>query len=386
MATEEIIILGAGLAGASAAWRLACRGQSVTVLERTTPANPQGSSHGSARIFRYAYPEQIYCDLVVEARRGWTELERESGQTLITTTGCLDFGDQRRTEQLAAVLGRAEVAHELVSAEEAAARWPQIRFDTQVLWHPGAGVLDPDRTVEAMLDLARESGHARVLTDWEAVGIERTGTGFRVRSHADQTVEGSQIIVAVGGWLPEAIYALDLPSGLVAAMPPLIVRQEQAYHFPYRTPHASAWPAFIQKGPKLQTYGLPGGRDAGFQGQKVAQYNGGPTIRSARSQDGLIREENRRRMIEYVETYLPGLDPRPYAETTCLFTNTPSEDFIIDSADDVVLLSACSGHGAKFAPLLGEWAADLVMGTGPVPAEFRLNRHASLGAPPAAQI
>ncbi len=373
MATEEFVILGAGLAGASAAWQLARRGQSVTVLERTTPANPQGSSHGSARIFRYAYLEQLYCDLVVRAHRGWDELERESGQELITTTGCVDFGELRRPETLAAVLSRAGVDHDLLSAEEATARWPQFTFDTPVLWHPGAGVLDPDRTVEAMLELVRASGQARILTDWEATGIERTRTGFRVRSSAGETVEGSRIIVAVGGWLPDAVQGLGLPSRLVTSMPPIEVRQEQAYHFPYRSQTGASWPAFIHKSSDLQTYGLPGGRDADFRGHKVAQYNGGPTIRSASSQDGLVREANRRLMVEYVESHLPGLEPQPYAETTCLFTNTPTDDFIMDAEDDVTVVSACSGHGAKFAPLLGELAVDLAMGTGSVPAEFRLS-------------
>jgi sarcosine oxidase len=373
---DDVIILGGGLAGASAAWHLARGGHSVTLLERTTPANAQGSSHGSARIFRYAYPQQLYSDLVVRARRGWDELERQSGQPLITPTGAVDFGELRRPEELAAVLLRAGVEHELLSAQEASARWPQLRFDTSVLWHPGAGVIDADHAVEAMLALAQASGRARVMADWEATAIERTGsgTGFLVHSASGETVAGARIVVAVGGWLPDALRTLGIPSGLVDAMPPLEVRQEQAYHFPYRAQGDVPWPTFIHKGAELQVYGLPGGRDAGFRGQKVAQYNGGPVIPSASAQDGLVREENRRRMTAYVEAYLPGLDPEPYAETTCLFTNTPTEDFVIDIEDDVVILSACSGHGAKFAPLLGELAGDLVMGTGSVPAEFRLRR------------
>ena len=178
MATEEIIVLGAGLAGASAAWHLAMRGQPVTVLERTTPANPQGSSHGSARIFRYAYPERFYCDLVVRARPGWNELERQSGQALITPTGCVDYGDIRRPDKLAAVSPKPASKNELLPAEEASGRWPQFRFDTPVLWQPGAGVLDPDRTIEAMLELAVRSGHGRVLAGWEATEIERDPNGL----------------------------------------------------------------------------------------------------------------------------------------------------------------------------------------------------------------
>lgn len=373
---EEFIVIGAGLAGASAAWHLALRGQPVTVLERAMPANPEGSSHGSARIFRYAYPEQLYCDLVVRARQGWDELERQSGQELIQTVGCVDFGDRRGPEQLATVLSRAGVEHELLSPEAATVRWPQFAFDTSVLWQPGAGVLDPETTIDAMLELARRTGDARVLTDWEAARLERTATGYRVHSATGDTVQGSRVIVAVGGWLPDLLTGCGLPAGLVASMPPLQVRQEQAYHFPYRLDAGStvveSWPAFIHKSSTMQTYGLPGGRDAAFRGQKVAQYNGGPVIGSASAQDGLVREDNRRLMVDYVQAYLPGLELTPYAETTCLFTNTPTDDFVIDAQDGVVLLSACSGHGAKFAPLLGEMAVDLALGTGSVDPTFTL--------------
>jgi len=77
-------------------------------------------------------------------------------------------------------------------------------------------------------------------------------------------------------------------------------------------------------------------------------------------------------VVDYVRRFLPGLAPEPYAETTCLFTNTPTEDFVIDGVDGVTVLSACSGHGAKFAPLLGELAADVVLGTASMPAQLRV--------------
>lgn len=373
---HDVIIIGAGLAGASAAWQLALRDQSVTVLERTVPANPEGSSHGSARIFRYAYAEQLYCDLAVRARAGWDELERQSGRTLLQMTGCVDFGEVRAPRQLAGILTAAGVEHELLSAGEASARWPQIAFNTEVLFQPGAGVIDPGGAVTAMLELARGGGNTRVLTGWEASRIERTATGFEVHSAAGQTVAGSRIVVAAGGWLPDLLAGRGLPEALTRAMPPLQVRQEQAYHFPYERPATDAaadvWPAFIHKRSAFQTYGLPGGRDAGWSGQKVAQYNGGPAIRSATDQDGQVRAENRQLMVEYVRRFLPGLVPEPYAETTCLFTNTPTEDFVLDGADGVVIVSACSGHGAKFAPLLGEMVAEMITAGQGAPDRFRV--------------
>jgi sarcosine oxidase len=88
----------------------------------------------------------------------------------------------------------------------------------------------------------------------------------------------------------------------------------------------------------------------------------------------VIDPENRRRVAEYVREYLPGLVPEPYAETTCLFTNTPTEDFVIDSAEGITVVSPCSGHGAKFAPVIGELAADVASSAGGVPARFRVAR------------
>ena len=85
----------------------------------------------------------------------------------------------------------------------------------------------------------------------------------------------------------------------------------------------------------------------------------------------------RQRVVEYVRRWLPGLEPTPRGETTCLYTSTPSEDFIIDRVGPLVVCSPCSGHGAKFAPLIGELVAGLVTGSAGVPDRFRLAAHAT---------
>ncbi|MGO1545588.1 MAG: FAD-dependent oxidoreductase [Gulosibacter sp.] len=382
MSKSEFIVIGAGLAGAAAAWQLAERGHAVTVLERTTPANSQGSSHGSARIFRYAYPSPLYTSLVQRAKRGWDALEAASGRQLITPTGAVDFGEVRSPARIARVLEDAGIDHELLSRDAARERFPQIAFDTDVLYHPGAGVLDAITTVETMLALAEATGNAVVHPNWEVSGIERRGAGFEVRSTDGTIVTGAKVIVAAGGWLPHLLADLALPSAFLESFPTLEVRQEQAFHLPWRDADAAgnsypAWPSFIHKRSEFETYGLPGGRDAGFHGQKLAQFNGGPTLPSALDQDGQIRPEMRERIIRYAEEFLPGAIPEPYAETTCLFTNAPNEDFLIDKAEGIVVVSACSGHGGKFAPLLGEFAADLATGAGTVPSEFRVAAFAS---------
>jgi sarcosine oxidase len=380
MESTEYAVVGAGLSGGATAWHLAARGHDVALLERSTPANDAGSSHGSARIFRYAYPEEFYTRLVQEAKAGWDELARLSGKQLITPTGAVDYGAIREPERLAAVLAARGIDHELLSAEEATRRWPQISFDTQVLWHPDAGVIDAHESVAAMVDQAVAHG-AALHNNWAVTSVTASDSGYILTSADGRSLRAANVIVAAGGWLPQLLGSLSLPAAFLSAMPSLEVRQEQAYHFPYAdgTDHgASPWPTFIHKRAGWQAYGLPGGRDAGFRGQKFAEYNGGKILPSAAEQDGQIDPANRRRVIEYVEQYLPGLVPEPYAETTCLFTNTPTEDFILDRIEGITILSPCSGHGAKFAPLIGQLAADLATGAGPVPDQFRLTARASL--------
>ncbi|WP_309248097.1 FAD-dependent oxidoreductase [Rothia santali] len=130
-------------------------------------------------------------------------------------------------------------------------------------------------------------------------------------------------------------------------------------------------------GDGLPVYALPGGRDAGHRGQKVARFNAGRPLRDASGQDLRITEAQRRDVVDFVRERLPGLVPEPYAETTCLFTNTPGEDFVLDRWDGVVVASPCSGHGGKFAPLLGELLRDLTLPEDPaagldaVPGRFQ---------------
>lgn len=370
--SSEYVVVGAGLAGAATAWQLASRGHDVTILERTVPASHDGSSHGSARIFRYAYPDEFYTRAVIESKALWDDLDRASGQALISPFGAVDYGPDRQPEVLARVLADAGVEHELLSAADARSRWPQFSFDTPVLWHPGAGVIDAESAVHAMAGQAVRHG-ARLLTGWDVTSVTKTSGGYRLASAGGKEITAGNVIISAGGWLPQLLGRLPVPAGFLAGLPEITVRQEQAYHFRYREFSGSvpAWPTFIHKSADIQTYGLPGGRDAGFAGQKVAEYNGGKFIPSAARQTGIVDPANRGRVVDYVKKYLPGLDSEPYAETTCLFTNTPNEDFLIDRAEGITVLSPCSGHGAKFAPLIGQWAADLATGTGGVPARFR---------------
>ena len=378
MPTEQstYVVVGAGLAGAATAWRLAEAGHAVAIVERGQPADHGGSSHGSARIFRYAYPSTFYTDLVLRSRPLWSELEAAAGEQLITRTGCLDWGERRNPLALARALEGLGIEHELLSPQAAAERW-QIEFDSTVLWHPDAGVIDAERSVEAMVSLAISHG-ARLHGDWDVQRIDRTRTGYRLHSATGDTMEAERVVICAGGFLPRLLRNLDVNQDFVAAMPNFSVTQEQAYHFPYLD-DAGGWPTFIHKTDDIQTYSLPGGRDAEFRGQKLAEYAVGKSLPSAYDQDGQIDPANRRRVIAYVKRNLPGLVPEPYAETTCLFTNTPTEDFVLERDENLTVISPCSGHGAKFAPLVGVLAANLASASTPAVGRAGLPRQFLVG-------
>src|SRR5699024_2593990 len=196
--------------------------------------------------------------------------------------------------QLAEIFEAVGVDHEIVDPAAAAARGPQFSFDPEVLWHPAAGVIGAETTVKSMLNLAQATDRARLLTDWSVAEVARRSPGgFRVTSATGETVDGDRVIVAAGGWLPDLLGDLRLPDGFLGALPRFEVRQEQAFHMPYRDADedgrpTTAWPTFIHKSDEMFTYGLPGGRDAGDAGQKLAQFNGGKVIGSALDQDGQI--------------------------------------------------------------------------------------------------
>ncbi|MGD0702262.1 MAG: N-methyl-L-tryptophan oxidase [Trebonia sp.] len=376
MATRaDLVIVGAGLAGAAAAYTAAKRGMNVVVLDAFGPGHRNGSSHGSARIFRRAYPDPLYVRLTGQAGERWRELASEAGEELLTPTGGLDFGPGRNPGQLHAVLTSGGVPAELMTAGAAAERWPQFDFAGvgQVMFHPDAGVLDPDRAVAAMLRLAAAEG-ADVRFGTPVTRLAAAGGGAVART-GDGTFEAPVIAVAAGAWIA------PLLDGLLR-LPPLTVTQQQVFHFA-PAPAADArratepWPVFIDDADDGYVYGLPGGRDGGVPGAiKIGEHNPGK-VTTADGRDFLVDPASRARVRAYVSRRLPGLDPDPVNETTCLYTWTANEDFILDrpAGGPFVVASPCSGHGAKFAPLLGEIIARLAAGGATADPRFTLAAH-----------
>jgi monomeric sarcosine oxidase len=367
--SADLIVVGAGLAGSAAAWSATARGLSVVLLEAFGPGHRRGSSHGSARIFRRAYPEPLYVRLTGIAGERWRRLEDEAGETLLQVTGGLDFGPRRDPGSLHAILTANGVPAELLGPAEAAERWPGLSFEGTgpVLFHPEAGVLDPDRAMAAMLRLAAAGG-AEVRFGLPVTRVQAAPGGGATVHTAAGTFTAPVVVIAAGGWLAPLV-------GDLVRLPPLTVTQQQAFHFAPATAATAPWPVFIYKSDVDDFYGLPGGRDGEVPGAiKLGEHhNGTPTTADGR--DGLVDPGARQRAIAFAGKRLPGLSSQPVNDLSCLYTKTSSEDFILDRQGPFVIASACSGHGAKFAPLLGEIITDLAVGKPSPDNRFTLAAH-----------
>jgi monomeric sarcosine oxidase len=382
--STDLIIVGAGLAGAAAAWAASARGRSVVVLEAFAAGHKRGSSHGSARIFRHAYADRLYVRMMARALSAWERLQEDSGEQFLRFTGGIDYGPGRDPEGLRAVVESCGVPADLLRAREAAERWPGLNFDAfdaagghgpggPVMYHAAAGVLDPDRAMAAMLRLARARG-ADVRFGARAERVIVGGDSVTVAT-ANGPVTAPVAIIAPGAWIA------PLLEGLVD-LPPLRVTQQQVFHFaPVRppAPGAAPWPIFIHDSDDGCYYGLPGGRDGAVPGAIKLGEMGRGTVTTADARDYAVDPTERRRAIRFTARRLPGLVSEPVNEASCLFTETANEDFILDRRGPLVIASACSGHGAKFAPLTGEILAGLADGQPPPEARFTLAAHRAAG-------
>ncbi|HEY7199865.1 MAG TPA: N-methyl-L-tryptophan oxidase [Candidatus Dormibacteraeota bacterium] len=360
MRQADVLVLGTGTMGSMALWRLARRGASVIGIERFAPGHDLGSGHGESRMIRTAYFEgPEYVPLVRAAFPLWRELEAETGADLLTMTGALMIG-RADGELVSGALRSARehgLACALLGSDEAAERFPQHRLAAgQVaLWEEAAGVLRPERAIAAAAERAVALG-AELLTGVRAEAVEVEAGSVAVRA-GGRTHRARHLVVCAGPWLGGLLPGLGLP---------LAVERQVMSWFPARDPAEFAperFPAFIREREGPFGYGLPSTDNATV---KVAFHHGG----AAADPDGVDREVTAAELepvAAFVAETLPGLVPRPARAVVCLYTNTPDEHFVVGPAPGmpgVTVLGGFSGHGFKFAPVLGEVAADLALDAG----------------------
>ncbi|MEZ5153126.1 FAD-dependent oxidoreductase [Rhodococcus zopfii] len=368
----DVVIVGGGVIGSAAAWRLAERGRSVVLLEQFGPGHRRGASHGSSRIYRQAYDGEFYTALAARALPLWRALEDAAGTSVLTLTGAVDHGLPGALAAKARALAALGIPYELLEPERAGRRWPGIRFDTQVLHHPDAGRLHADRSVQALSRAAGKTG-ADIRHGVAVRGIRTTATGVEVITD-DDVVAGRHVVVAAGAWTRPVIDAARLDA--VPELPRLRTTQEQPAHFAPVTD--DDWPSFVHHpGAGLAAegiYGLGSG-----DGIKIGEHGTGPVV-DPETRDHRPDPAGVARLVDYATAWLPGVDPGSVTADTCLYTTTPDSNFVVDRIGDVTVAAGFSGHGFKFAPAIGELVADLVDGTVRAPEPFRFGTREAVAA------
>jgi len=369
----DVIVAGLGAMGSAAAFELARRGVRVLGFDRGAPPHASGSSHGRARIIREAYFEDpLYVPLVRRAYERWAELERLAGRTLFVPTGGLMLGPPNGVVVSGALRSAREhdLPHELLDAREVHRRVPGMRVTTDMVgvWEPRAGLLVPEAAVGAHLALAADHG-AELHPDEPVLAWDAAGDGVVVTT-ARGTYRARRLVLAAGAWMARL---------LGTAAPPLAVERVVQHWFrPARATDLyapSRFPIFIgEYAPGLVWYGFP---DVG-DGVKAALHHQGEAADPDTVRRSVAPEE-----VAYVRAllraFMPDADGPCVDSTVCMYTNTPDEHFVIDTHPahpQVVVASACSGHGFKFSSAVGELLADLALGTAPAfdLAPFRLGR------------
>jgi sarcosine oxidase len=367
MAAVDVIVLGVGGMGSAAVYELARRGVRVLGLEQFRCAHDRGSSHGRTRVIRQAYHEgPEYVPLLYRAYARWRALEQEAERPLLTITGALHLGAPESAGVAGAALSARThgIPHEMLSAEEVRARYPVLRPrpDQVALLEYEAGFLAPEQCVTAYVECASRCGAA--IHFGERVTAWHAGRGdVRVETACGSYTAG-RLIITAGPWAPQALADLGLPLQVARAVvywfEPLARRDE-----------LRRLPVYLWEDGGIYAYGFPyldgQGLKCGFH-HAFAEPTTPETIR--RDVDG----EEKRRMQAHLARFMPDAAGAVAAVSTCMYTNTPDFHFVIGrhpAHEQVVLAAGFSGHGFKFASVVGEVLADLAL-TGTTAQPVRL--------------
>jgi sarcosine oxidase len=322
----EVVVVGAGVMGLATARTLAQAGRDVVVCEQFELGHERGSSHGSSRIVRISYPDERWVRLAQESFPLWHELEAESGRRLLELHGTLDLGDWAPNRD---ALGACGAPFDVLDAGQIEHRFG-IRADPgdRGLFQADGGIIRADEALAALAEGADVHERVRVTSvDEDGDGVTAGGLRARVA------------VVAAGAWAP-ALAGVD-------ATP----TAETVSYFDLGRPVPSVIDTTI--GPR-SAYALPSSGGLLKAGLHQAGRPADPDERAVPDRELAART------AAWVERRFPGAGPLGQTET-CLYTIRANDEFLLERRGRIVVGSACSGHGFKFAPVVGRRLAELAL-------------------------
>ncbi|MDE2732210.1 MAG: N-methyl-L-tryptophan oxidase [Bacteroidota bacterium] len=351
----DVIVVGLGAAGSAALYHLARRNVRALGLDRYFPPHIHGSTHNESRIIRKAYFEGAeYGPLLDRAYELWAELEQTTGQQLTAFCGCLNIGprDSDLVMKAESTAARHGLDLERLSPAELHARYPGYRIpeDCVAVLETAAGCIRPEPCVATQLRLARDLGAECRLG--EPVRSWTGDTGDVVAVTDAGTYVAHSVILTAGAWIGE-----------LASVPVQVERVTNTWFAPANPLYGpDLCPAFIYEDAEgVHSYGCP---DLG-RGVKVGLHHVGPLFDHP---DEVCRKpmaEDETGARQVIRQLMPQADDTRLHSRVCLYTNTPDKHFLIDYLSgvnrQVVVGSACSGHGFKMSSSVGEALAALAL-------------------------
>jgi sarcosine oxidase len=370
MNAYDVIIAGLGTVGSATAMELARRGHSVVGLDAFRPPHNRGSHHGQSRSIRRAYLEGTgYVPMALRAWELWRKLERDTGTTLLVSTGNLTLGlpDGPAVKGFLASARAGNIPHHALTAAEVRKRWPQLAPSDELAagLEVEAGLLFPELSIATFLNEAERAGAALRFDE----RVERWSKhGDRVRVYTSrETLEGGNLLLAAGarnkpllGIVGARLSPKRVPVHWVA---PPSGRAFELGNFP-----VNFWqlPGFEIEGiaPYAELYSLP--VIGSGERVKVAAHNN----LSDCDPEAPVRPVTPEEVADirsFLGNFIPTLANCAIDSDVCLYTQTPDGEFVLGALPgyDNVFTAALAGHGFKFAPVLGEVLADLIAGTEP---------------------
>ncbi len=341
--------------GSAAAYHLSSRGKRVLGLERFGPAHNNGSSHGHSRIIRQAYHEHPnYVPLVQRAYHLWHQLQHDSGETLLHTTGGLMLGHPTSSIVKGTLLSatRHQLPHQLLNATELRRRFPAFhpRPDDVAVYESTAGYLLPEAAIHTHLQLAVRQGadlhFHEPVTEWCA---HPSGDGVTVKTGA-ATYHAQRLVIAPGAWASSLLTDLEIPFD--------VRRLVMCWFQPISHPELfqpAQFPIYIWDvdGQSI-FYGI---------GVKAAMHSA-PIRCTPLNINRKITDADISQVRSHLQTFIPQLNGPLVRAVTCMYTLTPDEHFVVGlhpHHPQVAVAAGFSGHGFKFTPVVGEILADLAI-------------------------
>lgn len=371
MRHHDVIVVGLGTAGAATCMTLARRGVSVLGLDAYNPPHRMGSHHGRSRSVRRAYLEGTgYLPMALRSWEGWRQLEKDSGEQLLVTTGNLTLGlpDGPALSGFLASARTANIPHEVLSAGEVRKRWPQLEppDDYAAGMETQAGIVFPERCIRVFLRMAQAAGADLHVDEWvtawtthaDGIEVHTTRGGYTAGRLLIAAGAGSRSLLGSSANLlaPKRVpvHWIDVPNAAAYGLGELPVNFWQV---PRGGTHDAA-------DSNREFYVLPvvevGGR------VKAAFHNGLADCDPEKPAPAVSAEEEAQ-IRSMLERFLPPLSGLPMTSETCIYTQTPDDHFILGALpeNDNVFGVALAGHGFKFAPIVGQILADLIQGIAP---------------------